>query len=74
MPDFLRAYGEALRQKEEGEFMLFAVPVGIVLLVLATITIGALILAIVRAWGRSRARRHPPTVRVTPFSRHQASG
>jgi hypothetical protein len=56
VPELLRTYGEILQQRSDGEFIVFAVLTGIVCLVIATITAGALVQGATRAWKRARRR------------------
>jgi hypothetical protein len=66
MPELFRAYGELLRDKQDTEALVFAALIVIVLLLLAALTIGALIETVVHAWMRSRDRgRHSTRPPVT---------
>ena len=56
MPELFRSYGELLQDKEDGVTLVFAALIAVVVLLLATLTIGALIEAAVCAWKRSRDR------------------
>jgi hypothetical protein len=60
LPDLLRAYGDMFQQNRGDDFVAFAVLVGVVLLLFATVTLGALIQAAVRGWNRVREQRHRP--------------
>jgi hypothetical protein len=71
VPEFLRAYGDALRQNPDGGFLGFVVLLVVVLLVVAVIAIGALVQATGRVLKRLRERRYQSAFHVTlPGDRH----
>lgn len=57
MPELLRAYGEMLQRDYEGAAGVFLVMVGVVLLVLLTVTVGAAFQGAARSWKRAHEPR-----------------
>ena len=57
MPDFLRAYGEMLQRDHDGALGVFVVMVSAVLLLLLTVTFGAVFQGAARSWKRAHDPR-----------------
>jgi hypothetical protein len=73
VPELLRAYGEIFRQRLDGEYIVFAALAGLVLFVVAIVTIGALVETAVRALRRFRERRHDSASPSMPSDYRHAS-
>jgi hypothetical protein len=57
MPDFLRAYGDMLQRDSEGASEVFVAIVGVVLLFLLTVILGAAFQGAGRSWKRAHGAR-----------------